>query len=334
MSRRKRAAEVIRSQAEQVAKLAERLDDSFDQALDTLFNCKGRVIVTGMGKSGIIARKITGTFNSTGTPSLYLHPSEGMHGDLGIVTPDDVVLVLSKSGDTDELSQLIPPFKRLGVPVIAIVGDIKSPLAEKADIVLDASVESEADEFNLVPTTSSTAALVIGDALAIVLLEMRGFSREDFALRHPGGALGRRLLLKVSDLMQTGDDMPVVRESTQIREAIIEITSKRLGLALVVDDDGKFVGIYTDGDLRRTVEKGNDFLTKPILKYMSQNPKTISADALVEQHPPPQSRLITDVIPLSGRCTSSCTDVIVLKNGIQSLSAFMERVRYKKPPHC
>ncbi|MFH1892697.1 MAG: KpsF/GutQ family sugar-phosphate isomerase [Candidatus Zixiibacteriota bacterium] len=283
MSRKKRAAEVIRSQAEQVARLAARLDDSFDLALDTLFECKGRVIVTGMGKSGIIARKITGTFNSTGTPSLYLHPSEGMHGDLGIVTPDDVVLVLSKSGDTDELSLLIPPFKRLGVPVIAIVGDMKSPLAEKADIVLDASVESEADEFNLVPTTSSTAALVLGDALAVVLLEMRGFSPEDFALRHPGGALGRRLLLRVSDLMHTGDDMPVVKGSTMIREAIIEITSKRLGLALVVDDSGKFAGIYTDGDLRRTVEKGNDFLTKPISKYMSRNPKTISADALVEQ---------------------------------------------------
>ncbi|MBU1320194.1 MAG: KpsF/GutQ family sugar-phosphate isomerase [candidate division Zixibacteria bacterium] len=283
MSRKKRAAEVIRSQAEQVARLAARLDDSFDRALDTLFECKGRVIVTGMGKSGIIARKITGTFNSTGTPSLYLHPSEGMHGDLGIVTPDDVVLVLSKSGDTDELSLLIPPFKRLGVPVIAIVGDMKSPLAEKADIVLDASVESEADEFNLVPTTSSTAALVLGDALAVVLLEMRGFSPEDFALRHPGGALGRRLLLRVSDLMHTGDDMPVVKGSTMIREAIIEITSKRLGLALVVDDSGKFAGIYTDGDLRRTVEKGNDFLTKPISKYMSRNPKTISADALVEQ---------------------------------------------------
>lgn len=283
MTRRKRAAEVIQSQADQVSRLAARLDDSFDKALDTLFACKGRVIVTGMGKSGIIARKITGTFNSTGTPSLYMHPSEGMHGDLGIVTPEDVVLVLSKSGDTDELSQLIPPFKRLGVPIIAIVGDTESPLAEKADIVLDASVESEADAFNLIPTTSSTAALVIGDALAVVLLEMRGFSPEDFALRHPGGALGRRLLLRVSDLMHTGDDMPIVKESTLIKDAIIEITSKRLGLALVVGDDGKFAGIYTDGDLRRTVEKGNDFLTKPISKYMSRNPKTISADALVEQ---------------------------------------------------
>lgn len=283
MKRLERAAEVIRQQAEQVGKLADRLDDSFDSALDLLFSCKGRVIVTGMGKSGIVGRKIAATFNSTGTPSMYLHPSEGMHGDLGIVTPDDVVLILSKSGDTDELSQLIPPFKRLGVPIIAIVGNTDSPLARKCDVVLDAGVESEADEFNLVPTTSSTAELVMGDALAVVLLEMRGFSQEDFALRHPGGALGRRLLLKVSDLMHTGDEIPIVRETDLLKDVVVEITSKRLGLALVVDQDGKLAGIYTDGDLRRTVEKGNDFLTKSISAYMGGNPKTIEADALAEK---------------------------------------------------
>lgn len=283
MSRVERASQVIRQQAEQIRKLADRLNESFDRAVNVLFGCKGRVIVTGMGKSGIIARKITGTLNSTGTPSMYLHPSEGMHGDLGIVTRDDVVLILSKSGDTDELSQLIPPFKRLGVPIIAIVGNPASPLGEKCDIVLDAGVDCEADEFDLVPTTSSTAELVIGDALAIVLLEMRGFSPEDFALRHPGGALGRRLLLRVSDLMHTGDEMPIVSETDLLRDAIIEMTSKRLGLTLVADDDGKLAGIYTDGDLRRTVERGNDFLTKPISAYMSKNPKTIDADSLVEE---------------------------------------------------
>ncbi len=283
MNRVERASEVIRQQAEQVRKLADRLDDSFDLAVNVLFACKGRVIVTGMGKSGIVARKITGTLNSTGTPSMYLHPSEGMHGDLGIVTRDDVVLILSKSGDTDELSQLIPPFKRLGVPIIAIVGNPESPLGEKCDVVLDAGVDCEADEFDLVPTTSSTAELVMGDALAIVLLEMRGFSLEDFALRHPGGALGRRLLLRVSDLMHAGDEIPIVRETDLLKDAIIEITSKRLGLTLVVDQDGRLVGIYTDGDLRRTVEKGNDFLTKPISAHMSGNPKTIDADSLVEE---------------------------------------------------
>jgi arabinose-5-phosphate isomerase len=283
VKRLERAAEVIRQQAEQVGRLADRLDDNFDSALDILFSCKGRVIVTGMGKSGIVGRKIASTFNSTGTPSMYLHPSEGMHGDLGIVTPDDVVLILSKSGDTDELSQLIPPFKRLGVLIIAIVGNTESPLARKCDVVLDTSVESEADEFNLVPTTSSTAELVMGDALAVVLLEMRGFSPEDFALRHPGGALGRRLLLKVSDLMHTGDEIPIVKETDLLKDVIVEITSKRLGLALVVDQDGKLAGIYTDGDLRRTVEKGNDFLTKPISAYMGGSPKTIDADALAEK---------------------------------------------------
>ena len=282
MKRLRRATEIIRQQAEQIGRLADRLDDNFDRALGALFACKGRVIVTGIGKSGIIARKITGTLNSTGTPSMYLHPSEGMHGDIGIVTPQDVVLAFSKSGDTDELSQLIPPFKRLGVPIIAIVGNTKSPLAKKCDIVIDASVDTEADEFNLVPTTSSTAALVMGDALAVVLLEMRGFSKEDFALRHPGGALGRRLILKVSDLMHTGDEIPIVSETALLKDAIIEITTKRLGITLVVDKHDRLVGIFTDGDLRRTVEKGNDFLTKPIFAYMSKNPKTISGDALAE----------------------------------------------------
>ncbi len=278
-----RAKEVILSQSRQVALLADRLDSSFEKAVDILLNCKGRVIVTGIGKSGIIARKITGTLSSTGTPSSFLHPSEGMHGDLGVVTSLDAVIVLSKSGDTDELSQLIPPFKRLGVPIIAIVGDTKSPLAEKSDVVLDASVDTEADGFDLVPTTSATAALVLGDALAVVLLEERGFSPEDFAMLHPGGALGRRLLLRVEDLMHTGDAIPMVTVGARLKEAIIEMTSKRLGLTLVVNSDESLAGIFTDGDLRRTVEKGNDFLEQPVGNYMTENPKTVEADALVER---------------------------------------------------
>lgn len=282
-SKTERAKEVILSQSKQVARLADRLDSSFDDAVDILLNCRGRVIVTGIGKSGIIARKITGTLSSTGTPSSYLHPSEGMHGDLGVVTSSDAVIILSKSGDTDELSQLIPPFKRLGVPIIAIVGDINSPLADKSDVVLDASVDSEADGFDLVPTTSSTAALVLGDALAVVLLEERGFSPEDFAMLHPGGALGRRLLLRVEDIMHTGDAIPIVALGARLKEAIIEMTTKRLGLTLVVDVDGSLAGIFTDGDLRRTVEKGNDFLEQPVGNYMTENPKTIEADSLVER---------------------------------------------------
>jgi arabinose-5-phosphate isomerase len=205
-----------------------------------------------------------------------------MHGDLGVVTSSDVVIILSKSGDTDELSQLIPPFKRLGVPIIAIVGDTNSPLAEKSDVVLDATVASEADGFDLVPTTSATAALVLGDALAVVLLEERGFSQEDFAMLHPGGALGRRLLLRVEDLMHTGDAIPIVAVGARLKEAIIEMTTKRLGLTLVVNLDESLAGIFTDGDLRRTVEKGNDFLEQTVGNYMTENPKTIEADALVE----------------------------------------------------
>jgi arabinose-5-phosphate isomerase len=279
---RQRASEIIQNQADQVKGLAEKLTEDFDRAVDTLLNCRGRVILTGMGKSGIVGRKISATLNSTGTPSMYLHPSEGMHGDIGIVTPEDVVIILTKSGDTDELSQLVPPFRRLGITLIAIVGDTQSPLAEKCDIVLDASVDSEADEFDLVPTSSSTAALVLGDALAVVLFELRGFSPEDFAVRHPGGALGRRLLLRVSDLMHSGDEMPIVNEDTLTKDAIIEITSKRLGVTLVVERSGKLIGVFTDGDLRRTVEKSNDFLIKPISVYMTRNPKTISTEALAE----------------------------------------------------
>ncbi len=278
-----RAKEVIRQQAGQIQALAEKIGDDFIRAVDILRSCSGRVILTGMGKSGMIARKIAGTLNSTGTPAMYLHPSDGVHGDLGVVTKDDVVMIFSKSGDTDELSQLIPPFKRLGVPIIGIVGKTDSPLAAKCDVVLDATVESEADSFDLVPTTSATAALVLGDALAVVLLEQRGFSPEDFAIRHPGGALGRRLLLKVADLMHSGEEMPMVSGSSTVKEAIFEITSKRLGVTIVTDAEGKMVGIYTDGDLRRTVEKGNHFLEHPVSSHMTRRPKTIKPDALVEQ---------------------------------------------------
>jgi arabinose-5-phosphate isomerase len=277
------AREIIRKEAEAVGQLADKLNSGFEKAVKLIFSCNGRVIITGMGKSGIIGRKITATFNSTGTPAAFMHPSEAIHGDLGIVRKEDVVLIISKSGDTDEIFELLIPFKRLGVPIISIVGNSDSQLAKSSDSVLDASVEQEAESYNLVPTCSTTAALVLGDALAIVLLKMRNFSPEDFARLHPGGALGRRLLLRVSDLMHSGDEMPSVKLNSTMQETILEMTSKRLGTTIIVDFDGKLAGIFTDGDLRRLVEKNDEFMAKSAGQVMVASPKTISKDELADK---------------------------------------------------
>ncbi|MCI0530957.1 MAG: KpsF/GutQ family sugar-phosphate isomerase, partial [candidate division Zixibacteria bacterium] len=214
-----KARQVIRSQAEAVLSLEKRIGPEFEKAVETILNCRGRVIVTGMGKSGIIARKIAATLTSTGTAASYLHPAEGVHGDLGIVRREDVIIVVSKSGGTDEVYQLFPVFKRLGIPIIALLGNLNSPVAEKSDIVIDVSVSEEACGNDLIPTSSTTAALVMGDALAIMLLEERHFSPEDFALLHPGGNLGRRMLLRVEDVMHTGGEIPVVREEDTVKDA-------------------------------------------------------------------------------------------------------------------
>lgn len=280
---KKTAINVITKEVEAIRGLLERLDDNFETAVKTIMEISGRVIVTGMGKSGIVGKKIAATLSSTGTPAFFLHPAEAIHGDLGIVTRRDIVLAISKSGDTAELQQLIPAFKRLGIKIIALIGELNSPLAERADIVIDCSVPNEACLNNLVPTSSSTAAVVMGDALAVALLEQRGFTADDFAQLHPGGSLGRRLLLRVSDIMHTGDKIPIVKESDTVEDTLIVMSSGMLGTAVVVDNSGKMVGIFTDGDLRRVSEKGNGFMQFKIADIMTKDPRTISADAILDE---------------------------------------------------
>jgi len=277
---REKAKEVIRKEAKAVALLEGKIDEAFVKAVELILKCKGRVIVTGIGKSGIIGKKIAATLTSTGTASFFLHPTEGIHGDLGMVRKNDVVIAVTKSGGTDEVYQLIPLFKRLGVPIITFTGKPNSPVAEKSDVVIDVSVDQEACSHNLIPTSSTTAALVMGDALAIALLEERHFSSEDFALLHPGGHLGRKLILKVSDIMHTGAQIPIVSEETDIKQVILEMTSKRLGTTTVVNQNGKLVGIFTDGDLRRLVERTDDIFSLKAKQVMTKNPKTIDGDEL------------------------------------------------------
>ncbi|MFH0930652.1 MAG: KpsF/GutQ family sugar-phosphate isomerase, partial [Candidatus Zixiibacteriota bacterium] len=275
-----KAKEVIRKEAEAILNLEKKINSEFQKAVEMVLRCKGRVIVTGMGKSGLIGKKIAATLASTGTSAIFLHPVEGLHGDLGVVRRDDVVIAITKSGETDELQQLFPLFKRLGVPIISLTGNPKSPAAEKSDVVIDVSVDEEACPNNLVPTSSTTAALVMGDALAIALLEERHFSAEDFALLHPGGYLGRRLLLKVKDIMHTGTDIPIVSEDANMKEVILEMTSKRFGTTTVVNEKKELVGIFTDGDLRRLVEKTEEIFKLKAREVMTRNPKTISEEEL------------------------------------------------------
>jgi arabinose-5-phosphate isomerase len=275
--------EIIRIEAEAIAALESRINGNFAAAVDLIFNAKGRVVLTGMGKSGIIARKIAATMNSTGTPSAFMHPSDAVHGDLGMVTPDDVVICISKSGDTTELRQLLPRFQQLGVKVIAIVGNLNSPLSKQSDFVLDINVKEEACPYDLAPTSSTTAALVMGDALAITLLQKRNFTKEDFAQFHPGGNLGKQLLLKVDTMMITGSDIPLVKENVSVSDAIVEISSKRLGATCVVNDAGILCGMLTDGDLRRLLQRRIDISNLTAGQVMTQNPKTISQNMLAAQ---------------------------------------------------
>jgi len=276
----RRGKNVIRIEAEAVAALESRIDGEFAKAVEMIFKCKGRVAVTGMGKSGIIARKIVATFNSTGTPSLFLHPTDAVHGDLGMVRKEDVVICISKSGDTVELNTLLPIFKRIGVPVIALSGNAQSHLATSADIALDVSVMEEACPYDLAPTSSTTATLALGDAIAMALLDRRNFTPEEFALYHPGGNLGKRLLLKIEELMIKGNAIPKVKRHLPLRDAILEMTTKRLGATCVVDDDGKLIGIVTDGDLRRTLQKTSDISQLTVEMMMNKNPKTIFPEML------------------------------------------------------
>ena len=272
--------EVIRIEAEAVAALAPRINAQFAKAVDLIFDARGRVIVTGMGKSGLIARKIAATMSSTGTPAIFMHPSDAVHGDLGMVRPDDVMICLSKSGDTEEIQQLMPILRHLGVKIISMLGNENSFLGRNSDVVLDVSVKEEACPHDLAPTASTTATLAMGDALAITLLQRRNFTKEDFALFHPGGMLGKQLLLKVESLMIAGDDVPKVREHVSVSDAIIVISSKRLGATCVVDADGRLRGIITDGDLRRLLQKNVNITTLSAADVMTKNPKTIRKELL------------------------------------------------------
>ena len=270
-----RGKQVIRIEAEALEALALRIDDRFAAAVDLIFNSTGRVIVTGMGKSGLVARKIVATMNSTGTAAVFLHPSDAVHGDLGMVREEDVVICLSKSGDTEEIRQLLPMFRRIGVKIIAMVGTLGSQLAQQCDIVLDTSVKEEACPHDLAPTASTTATLALGDALAIALLDRRGFTKEEFAMFHPGGNLGKRLLLRVEEMMVLGANVPVVREEVPLSDAIVEMTSKRLGATCVIDSGGRLRGIVTDGDLRRLLHRTKDVTNVTAADAMTKNPKTI-----------------------------------------------------------
>lgn len=277
------ARDVLDIEAKGILSLSNRLDENFVRAVDILSGCKGKVVVTGLGKSGLIGRKIAATFSSTGTPSLFLHATEGIHGDLGMIMKEDVVLAVSNSGETDELLMLLPIIKRLGPKIIVMTGNPDSRLSRTGDVILNAAIKEEACPMGLSPTASTTAALAMGDALAVVLLEKKGFKQEDFALRHPGGTLGRKLLLRVEELMHSNTALPVVHEDTPMKETLLEITSKRLGVTGVVDGRGELVGVITDGDLRRGLEgKGDIFLFKA-KELMSRNPKTITAEELATQ---------------------------------------------------
>lgn len=258
----------------------DRLDEHFEKAVDLLLACKGRVIVTGMGKSGIIARKIAATMSSTGTPSLFLHPAEGVHGDLGMIVKGDVCIALSNSGETAEIVKLLPIIKRFNIPLISIVGRINSTLAVRSDCVLDAVVEKEACPLNLAPTASTTVALALGDALSVALLEKRGFSKEDFAIYHPSGALGKKLLLKVEDLMHTGDRLPVTSIDKKVSDAVFMMSAKGFGCTAVVDDKGVLAGIITDGDLRRGLEKHENLFSMNIKDLQIKYPKVIDKNSL------------------------------------------------------
>jgi len=274
---------VIRTEIDGLTRLIDRMDNSFTTACEIILASKGHTVVIGMGKSGHIGHKIAATFASTGTPAFFIHPGEAGHGDLGMITADDVVIALSNSGETDEIITLLPVLKRLGVPLIALTGKTGSTLAKFATVHIDVSVDMEACPLGLAPTASTTATLAMGDALAIALLEIRGFSEEDFALSHPGGALGRKLLLRVGDIMHTGDQIPKVGKNTLLREALVEMTRKGLGATAVVDNAGHVEGIFTDGDVRRTLDTGADVHNAVIGEFMTGNCKTISALALAAE---------------------------------------------------
>ena len=274
---------VIKTETAAIAVLHERIDDEFVTSCMIILNCRGRTVVTGMGKSGHIANKIAATLASTGTPAFYMHPGEASHGDLGMITVDDVVIALSNSGETDEIITLLPVIKRLGLPLIALTGNPGSTIAKDATVHIDISVKEEACPLGLAPTSSTTAALAMGDAIAIALLESRGFSKEDFALSHPGGSLGKKLLLRVNDVMHTGLQIPKVTADTLLKDALVEMTRKGLGITAIVDDNDQMLGAFTDGDLRRTLDNEINIHQSTISEVMTSNCRTITETALAAE---------------------------------------------------
>jgi arabinose-5-phosphate isomerase len=277
------ARQVLRIEAAAVAALVSRIDQRFLSALELILNCRGRVVVSGIGKSGHVARKIASTLASTGTPAFFVHPAEASHGDLGMITREDVFIGLSNSGESEELLTIIPLIKRQGAKLIAFTGKPDSSLAREADVHLDAGVAEEACPLGLAPTASTTAALALGDALAVALLDARGFGADDFARSHPGGKLGIRLLTRVRDVMRSGDAMPAVAASATLADAVLEISRKGMGITCVLAPDGKLAGVYTDGDLRRSLEKNVDFRSTRIAEVMTRNPRTVKAERLAAE---------------------------------------------------
>ncbi len=277
------ARNVLKMEADAILELIPRINGQFTAAVEMILACPGRTVITGMGKSGIIGRKMAATLASTGTPSFYLHPAEGIHGDLGMVTADDVVIALSNSGETGEVLHILPSLRRIGAKVIAMVGNPNSSLGKNADVVLDVGVSKEACPLGLAPTSSTTAALAFGDALAVALLSKRKFTADQFAVFHPGGSLGRKLLMTVADVMHSGDDNPLVKGDMKVQDALFVITDKGLGAVSVVDDDNKMIGVLTDGDIRRGLSQGFSFLTRPVTELMTKSPKTITQDKLAAE---------------------------------------------------
>jgi arabinose-5-phosphate isomerase len=277
------AKDVFRKEANAILSLIDRVNEDFIRAVTLLQSCTGKVIVTGIGKSGIISQKIASTLSCSGTPALFLHPAEGIHGDIGMVSKNDVVIAVSNSGETDELLKILPVIKRLGIKLIVVTGNPESLLSKSGDAVLDLGVQEEACPLGLIPTTSTAAAMAMGDALALALLESRGFKEEDFAALHPGGALGRKLLLRVEDVMHVREALPLVSEHDPMQVALLEMSSKRLGVTGVVTEQGELAGIITDGDLRRGLERKKNLLSLTVQDVMTRNPRTIEKEALAAQ---------------------------------------------------
>lgn len=310
---------VLKIEAEAIAALLDRLGDDFEQAVELLYRCEGKVIVTGMGKPGIIARKISATLNSTGTPSQFIHPAEANHGDLGTVLEKDVIIMISNSGETEEIKNLIPFLKRLGAKVIGMTGNLQSTLAKSADIVLDITIQKEACPLGLAPTASTTVSLAMGDALAMALLERKGIKPEDYALYHPGGSLGKKLTLRVEDIMRTDEMNPIVPQDMCLKDVLIRVTSAHAGAANVVDEKGYLVGIFTDGDLRRHLEEDPKILERSVQALMTRHPKTIETGKMAVEALRMMKDLRIDELPVvdkKGRPIGMLDVQDLIRNGI------------------